>query len=231
MAFIDKQTVLNITGVSEDDYETDELSDFIMFAQREVLSKIQQTAIREKVDYIDETRENDIDGSTTTFYFKNWKGNYLGDMDYDGDIDIDDIKVYQVDDDDVETELTPSSVDYKNMSFTLSSAPDEDSELYVTYAYTPYDLVLPHPLLTQATAFLAASYLKLTEGGGSTMGGGDDARSIRIGNLAIGSGSTSSSAYSYGKVTSFYDKYRELMAQLLDNSTSSAIWGESFVTI
>jgi hypothetical protein len=231
MAFIDKQTILNITGVSEDDYEIDELSDFIMFAQREVLSQIQQSSIREPVEYLDETRKNEIDGSTTTFYLKNWKGNYLGDKEYDGDIDVNDVKVYSVDEDDIETELIPSSVDYKKMSFTLSSAPAKGSELFVTYAYTPYDLVLPHPLISQATAFLAASYLKLTEGGGSTMGGGDDARSIRIGNLSIGAGSTSSSAYTYGKVTSFYDKYRELMAQLLDNSTSSAIWGESFVKI
>lgn len=215
MAFVDPQTIINITGIDSDSYEDDELSDFISFAQREVLSKIQRKALREQVSYIDNTRQNKIDGSNTTFYLKNWKDNYLGDLDLDGDIDTDDIKVYSVNSDGTETELTVSSVDNEKMSFTLSSAPS-NVDLFVTYKYCPFDLVTPDSQVAQVTAYLAASYVSVTDGSDDT---------FRIGNVSFGGNNRGI------KGNKYYQKYEELMTSLIEESTGGAIWGESLVKI
>lgn len=207
-------TVRNITGVTEDDYTDDQIASFIQLAQREVNSKVNTKVVREKVDYIDKVRENAINGTNTTFYLSKWKGNYLGDMDYDGDIDADDITVYQVDSDDIETELTVSSVNYSNMSFTLSSAPDSDVELYVTYTYCPINPVNPDPFLSQTVAYLASSY----------MVSGEESGSIRLGSLALGE----SKQTLYDR---YHSKYVDLMNQLQENSTGGALWGVSAVQI
>lgn len=221
MAFTEIQTVRNITSVSTDDYSDEQIQEFIGFAQKEVTSKIQQKVKREEIKRLDDTRKNEINGTNTTFYLANWNGNYLSDMDYDGDVDTDDIKVYSVAQDGTETELTISSIDPTNMKFTLSSSPN-NVDLFVTYCYSPYDFVNPDPLLAQCTAFLAASYLDITETGGS---GGSE--SVRIGNLSI-----SESGGGRGLVgNKYYQKYLELLNQLIENSTGGAIWGESFVKI
>jgi hypothetical protein len=221
MAFTEIQTVRNITGVSTDDYTDEQVQEFIGFAQKEVTSKVQQKVLREKILRLDSTRENEIDGITTTFYLKNWNGNHLTDMDYDGDVDTDDIKVYSVDSNGAETVLAVSSIDTDDMTFTLSSAPN-NVDLYATYCYSQYDFVNPDPLLSQCTAFVAASYLDITETGGS---GGSE--SVRIGNLSI-----SESGGGRGLVgNKYYQKYLELLNQLIENSTGGAIWGESFVKI
>jgi len=229
MVFTDIATIRTITGLTTDDYTDDEVQEFIDMAQKEVVSKLQERIVREKVEYIDSVRANNLN-EDTTFYLKKWRDNYIGDMDYNGTVNKSDIIIYYVDDDE-ETSLVPLSVDTTSMSFTLNSIPGSDINLYTTYCYTPYSFTTPDPRVALATAYLASSYLKLTESGGSTMGGGDDARSIRIGNLAIGAGSSASSAYYPGKVTSFYDKYMEIMSQLIDSSTGGAIWGESLVKI
>jgi hypothetical protein len=208
------ETVRNITGVSEDDYTDDQVVQFITLAQREVNSKINTKVVREFIDYLDPVRENDIDGETTTFYLSKWKGNYLGDMDYDGDIDTDDIEVYQVDEGDIETQLTPSSVDYQKMSFTLSSAPDSNKDLYVTYTYCPVNPVNPDPFLSQLTAYLASSY----------MVSGEESGSIRLGSLALGE----SRQTLYDR---YYNKYMSLMGQLQESLTGGAIWGLTAVQI
>jgi hypothetical protein len=215
MAFCEPKTIQNLTGIDTDTYEDDEISDFIMFAQREVLSNIQQKVLREYVTFIDNTRQNNINGTNTTFYFKNWKGNYLGDMDYDGDVDTDDIKVYSVDSNGTETELTVTSVDYENMSFTLSSAPS-NVELYVTYCYSPFDLVLPDPFVSQVTAYLASAYVSISDGS-------DD--SFRAGNVSFGGNTKGITGNKY------YQKYQELMTTLTEQATGGAIWGESLVRI
>lgn len=220
MAFAEIQTIRNITGISEDDYSDEVVSDFISMAQKEVLSKVQQLVIREQVLYIDGTRKNQIDGTNTTFYLSKWKGNFLGDMDYDGDIDINDLIVYSVDNDGIETILTPSSIDSIKLSFSLSSAP-MNVTMYVTYTYSPFNLSCPDPFISQVTSYLASSYIDITDGGGGA------SESVRIGNLSISQGATGAGILG----NKYYQKYTELMRTLETISTGGAIWGESYVQI
>ena len=206
-------TVRNITGVGEDDYTDEQIASFIQLAQREVNSKVNTKVVREMVDYLTPVRQNRINGENTKFYVSKWNENYFGDTDYDGDIDTDDIKVYKVKDE-VETELTVSSLDYQNMSFTLSEAPESSSELYVTYTYCPVNPVNPDPFLSQTVAYLASSY----------MVSGEESGSIRLGSLALGE----SKQTLYDR---YHSKYLDLMNQLQENSTGGALWGFSAVQI
>ena len=213
MAWADIETIRNISGISTDTFSDGDVQEFIESAQKEVNSKVCQTVIREYVEYIDQTRKNDINGSNTRFYVKNWKGNYLGDYDYDGDIDTSDIKVYSVASDGTETELVPSSISIPNCYFNLTSAPT-NVKLYVSYSYLSFNPVEPDARLEQAVTYLAASYIYV----------GDDADSIKFGNVSLSSGSKN-------LYNQYYEKYLNLINQLLENSTGGAIWGESKVQI
>lgn len=207
-----------VTGVSEDSYSDGELANFIAMAQREINAKIAIKVIRERVQYIDQVRQNDIDGVNTTFYLRNWKGNYLGDLQYDGDVDVSDVEVYSVNkltDPNTETSLTPASISVTNCSFTLTTAPTSNEELYVTYSYLPFNPEYPDALLTQAVTFLAASYIYV----------GSEASSIRFGNVSI-------NGEKGGQYAQFYNKYLDLMNQIQQNiSDGGALWGESNVKI
>jgi hypothetical protein len=219
MAFTEVSTVRKISGIG-DEYTDADLQDFISLAQKEVVSQIQTRVLKEKIGYLDKVRQNKIDGSNQTFYLSK-VGNFFGDRDFDGDIDENDVLVYLVENNGsewLETQITPQSIDNDNLSFTLETAPETGTEIYVTYSYSPLDLKDPDAMISQATAYLASSYLSITENGD------DDGRSIRIGNLSIGAGRGTPGG-------SFFNKYWELMTRLVESTTGGAIWGESFVKI
>ena len=155
--------------------------------------------IREKVEYIDDTRENDIDGTTTTFYVRNWEKYYIGDLDDDGDVDTSDIIVTLVASDDTESTATVSSVDQDDGKFVLSSAPASSDEVYVTYTYTPISVSDPNRLIR-----LAATYL--TAAGAFTRIDAKKLQNFAIGKLRIGK---QSDAYKI-----FFDKYMEIINQI-----------------
>jgi hypothetical protein len=213
MAWSDISTIRYITGLTDDTFTDGQIQDFICLAQKEINSKLSTKITREIVEYIDKTRENKIDNSNTTYYVKNWKGNYLSDLNYDSEIDVNDIKIYSVASDGTETALTAYSIDYDNCSFTLSTAPTNVT-LYIDYSYIPFDPVTPHPFLQQVTSYLASSYMYVN----------DDDSNIRFGNVSISSSGTSN----YNK---FYDKYERLMNELNESITNGAIWGISKVQI
>jgi hypothetical protein len=215
MAFAEINTVRAITGVTETSYDDPSVQTFIDMAQKEITSKIQLKVIREMILYLDPTRENQIDGSNKKYYLSKWKGNFLGDLDLDSDIDVDDVIVYHVASDGTETILSVASVNPSELSVTLSSAPVSGT-LYITYCYSAFNMESPDPALSLATTYLAASYLSITE---------DDAGSIRFGNVSISGGSSSNSQ------NRFYQKYSELLNQLIEDSSGGAIWGESLVQI
>jgi len=79
--------------------------DLITMAAYQINGDINTKVIRERIGYIDSTRENLIDGSNTDFYVKNWKGKYLADFNNDSEVTTADVIVYAVDDDGTETQL------------------------------------------------------------------------------------------------------------------------------
>jgi len=131
-------------------------------ASLQINHDIQVHVYKEKIEYIDNIKTNDIDGSNKTFYTKHWP---IGDMNNDFMVDEDDVKVYKVrvvNGEEVETEMTVSSVDAENGKIVLEDAPESDSVLYVTYVYTPrhYPVWPTHELIRKAAAYLTAFLLK-----------------------------------------------------------------------
>jgi len=148
-----------LTNITSSDISNENITSLIAEATVELNRLINVREVREPVVYIDSTRENTINGSNTTFYVQNWKGKYIADMDNDGGVDTDDIKVYQVDSDGNETELTVSSITHDEGKFVLSSAPATGVRLYVTYEWCYKDVSTPDKLVKMACVFLTASYI------------------------------------------------------------------------
>ena len=157
MPYCSAQDIRNLTDLSTTDISDAKLGILIDYATAEVNECISVLISREKVEYIDETRENNIDGSNTTFYINNWKGRYLCDMGNDGDVSTDDVEVFQVASNGTETSLTVSSVTPSKGEYVLSSAPASSVELYTTYTYSVVPVDPPHTLVKKATIYLAAA--------------------------------------------------------------------------
>jgi len=183
-----------------------------------VLLQINNNIIREKIEYIDETRKNEINGSNATFYVKNWEGKYISDYNYDLTINTSDVSVISVDSSGTETELTVSSITYDDGKIILSSAPS-DVDLYITYAYSYFDPDTPNPILKLAVEYLAASYAYMRINSSQK-------KQVKFGNVSITNGTGEDSAYFF-----MYNKYMDIIRQLNDNLIGGAIWGESLVKI
>lgn len=146
-----------IANLSTDDLTDSQLYDVITFAMGQINHEINSKIIEEQVTEIDSTRENKLDGNNTTFYVQksfNW---FIGDMDDDGDVGIDDIIVYDYDSEGNRTEASVSSITPNEGKFVLETAPSSGHTLKVTYSYAPVSESDPHPMLKQACAYLAAS--------------------------------------------------------------------------
>jgi len=146
-----------VTNLTTTDISDSDVYDLITMAAYQINGDLNTKVIRERVEYIDSTRENGVNGTTTTFYVKNWKGKYLADFNNDSLVNANDITVYAVDSDGAETTPTVSSIDVDNCSFTLSEAPTSDKTLYVTYAWSYINESVPARPLRLACAFLTAA--------------------------------------------------------------------------
>ena len=198
-------TSLNTTEISDAD-----LISFISKAQKEVTNELSLRIIREQVLFIDSTRQNDIDGSNTTFYIKKWKGNYLSDTNFDDSVTTSDVTLFSVDNDSAETSAAPSTITHDLGQWTVSTAP-ENVDIFVTYSYSPFDMDTPNQLVKLACEYLAGAYAFLKRDGGKS-------KDVKFGNVSIKTGKRQSYA-------SFYNKYKTLVEDLKISDNGGAIWG------
>ena len=157
MSYCDANDIRDIAGVTTDDMNDEKITTLISYATAQLNAQINTRIVRERVSYIDGTRENDIDGANTYFYVQWWKDFYIGDLDNDGDVDISDVIVHIVDSNGTETTATVSAVDVDNGKITLSSAPASDTRVYITYSKAPFDEDTPHFLIKKACVELSAA--------------------------------------------------------------------------
>ena len=149
---------LNTSDISDND-----LTSLITQATAILNADILVYVHEEQVTAIDSERENKIDGSNTTFYTRHYP---IGDLDDDGDVDTDDIKVYLFDSSGARSTATVASIDDADLGkFTLSSAPSSGYTMRVSYRYAPIGISISsvHALVKQACIFLTAAlaYTKL----------------------------------------------------------------------
>lgn len=146
-----------LTNLSTSDVSDANLTSIIAKVNSIINSKINVRVIRESVQYIDEVRTNHRDGSNKVFYLRNWEGKYLGDSNDDATIDTSDVTVYKVDSNNVESTMTVASITYDQCKITLSTAPSNSDNLYVTYKYSTLDPVVPDILINMAATYLACA--------------------------------------------------------------------------
>lgn len=159
MTYITATDVRVLTNLSVSDIDDTALGKIINYAVYQLNHDITAEVIREKIEYIDGYRENDIDGSNTTFFVKNWEGKYIADRDNDGDVDISDIEVFEVDESaDTETSMTVSSITHNKGKFVLSTAPVTGKYYYITYKWSYVDTSTPSPLVKMACVLLSAAW-------------------------------------------------------------------------
>ena len=218
MVWSTTEDVRLLTGLDEYDIEDGELELLIDAAQKEVLLKINNRIVREKVSQIDDTRTNKIDGSNTTYYVSNWKGNFISDNNFDLSITTADIEVVSVDSDGNETTLTVSSISSSGGSFVLSSAPS-NVDLYVSYSFSYHDPETPNPLLKLASEYLAGAYSYMRINSSQN-------KQVKFGNVSVTNGVGDNGSYLF-----LYNKYQDIMRQLDDNIGRGAIWGTSRIII
>lgn len=211
--------IRKIAGVTTTDFTDAELQSFLELAQKEVNSKIITRVNREKIEYLDQYRQNKIDGSNTIYFCKNWysnkRTNYLSDTNYDNEVNTTDIRLVQYNKNtQLESDITVSSIDISNCSFTLST-PVNNVDLFVSYNYSPIDPTNPDPIVSQCVSYLASSYLFV----------GTDGFKVQFGNVRIEPG------MSGGKGKQLYDKYQELLQQLVVNANGGALWSDMAIKI
>ena len=152
-----------ITSLSTDDISDASLETLIEEVSTPILNHdVSVFNYKEPITYLNNTKENEIDGSNTTYYLHNYP---ICDMDNDGAVGTSDVLVYAVASDGTETTPTVSAVVGNTGKVTLDSAPDSVT-LYATYRNMKNRDILTdtiHPLLTLACAehTAAMAYTKI----------------------------------------------------------------------
>ena len=165
MTYTTISDVRALSKLTENDISDTDLTIVINNSSAEVNSKVNVRVIREKAEYLDEIRQNKVDGINDTFYVKNWKDRFISDANNDYVIDASDVTVYQIKDN-VETILTVSSISHDEGKVVLSSAPEDSSQVLLTYKYSSFDMSTPDTLINLAATYLsiATGYLKKDAG-------------------------------------------------------------------
>jgi len=158
MAYTDFASINLLTNIASADVSDANVTSIIAEATKELNSMINVKIIRERVSYIDQTRENKIDGSNTTYYIKNWEGKFLADMNNDGAVSTADVEVILRNQNGVETSATVSSVDAALGKFVLSAAVTSGYSMFVTYEWAYRNPATPDPLIKLACTLLSAAY-------------------------------------------------------------------------
>ena len=188
MAYTDYSKINLLTNLTSSDVSDADVKSIIAEATKELNQEINVRINREQISYIDNTRENKIDGSNVTYYVKNWR-KFIADMDNDGIITPEDVVVYSISSDGTETKVAVKTVagcsSYQKWGFSESkteSSPTglaNDTTVYTASisvdgtsnpisvtgsdAQTIGDLITQINLdLTGATASLVGDYIKIT---------------------------------------------------------------------
>ncbi len=157
MAFTTIAKVREITNLTTSDVSDADMTVLIANATIQVNSDVNISVTRERVWHIDNTRQNEMNSTNTTFYVRNWR-KYLADKNRDGSVSTTDITVYQVASDGTETELTISSITHNQGKFVLNTAPSSSVELYLDYEWCSKDQATPSKEIELATSNLTAAF-------------------------------------------------------------------------
>ena len=150
-------SVREISNLTVDDICDTDLYNLIQRATAYLNAEINFRIIREYVVGIDQVRLNLVNGTNNTFYVRRWR-QHIGDMNNDGKVTPSDLIVYQVDSQNVETQLPVATVSPDEGKFTTYTPPASGSKVYVTYEWCYVSEYTPHPLVKLACDYLTTAF-------------------------------------------------------------------------
>lgn len=193
------EEVRDFTGLTSSEIADDKLYSLIQRAIIRLNGQVNHRIWDEEVTSISNEKDNDIDGSNTTFYTRHYP---IGDANNDGEITTADITAYSLDSDGVRTWLTVDSIDDDELGkFSLSTAPSSTLNVYLNYYHAPLEEETPHSLIKQACIELTAAMAMNRVQKGSV-------KSFSLGKFKI---VRDQSQYA-GYMSSYYGTIRQIMA-------------------
>ena len=140
---------------------TDSISDeivnrLIKRAQVKIARDLYIHIEEERVSYIDEEKDNKIDGTNQVLYTRNYP---IADANQDGLVNTNDVHVYKFDNNGVRTEITLTSITASLGKITLSEVTDTNYSYKITYT-TRYQNITDSDLNLLCT-FLTAGFCYL----------------------------------------------------------------------
>ena len=150
--------VRQITDISTSDLSDAKLMDLANYAWNDIMLRIGKRETLEEVQYIDQYRQNRVDGSNATFYTKNSFKRYSGDLNNDMELTTDDIEVWLYTPSTNSRSQATVSTYSASGQFVLSEAPPNGTKLYATYLHLPLSIDTLDPLIRDAVAFQTASF-------------------------------------------------------------------------
>lgn len=210
MSYTCAKDVKLLCGLSDTDISDGYLESLIKKATARLNSDISTTVVLEEVEYIDEYRSNDINGSNTTFYTKNSFKYHLGDLNDDGTLDENDVEVWYYNPTTNErTKTTVSSVTTYG-EIEVASAPSSSYQVKVTYRYQPVSIYpTVDALVHDAVGYLTGSYAEMHIAA-------EDFDSVTIGRMRYKKSSsfvTSVGGFS-GTAAKYYNEYLALVRRI-----------------
>ncbi len=209
MAYCTYTDVRLVSGLTTNEIADADITSLIAYATTQFNAEVNIRIDRERVEYLDTTRQNKIDSSNTTYYVKNWNGWYLGDLNDDGSISVSDAKFYYVATDGTETEKTISSITHDTGKIVLSAAPATSGTGFITYSKAPIDLSTPNNLVKKAMSELTAA-LAFTKTDAKKL------KNFRVGKIAI---TTQSEGFK-----TMYEQYRRTLELIQNRMGSQGEW-------
>lgn len=160
--YTDVNTVRSLTGISQADLSDSIISGIIQHGTAQLNRDIQIYHKDEPVTYINNEKENAVDGVNKVYYVRRFP---IGDRDDNGIISGADIYAHTIDSDGTRQQIVVSSISDSGTEkgselggpINLSIAPNRGDRLYFTYYSSPVDMETPHPLIRLACTQLAAA--------------------------------------------------------------------------
>jgi hypothetical protein len=195
------EDIRDMTNITASDLTDTEVCKLISIAGIQINADMLMYEEEEPVAYIDDVRQNKIDGVNTTFYTKNFA---IGDLNDDMQVTADDLQVYIYPGDGTKSSTPVTSVTPNPGKFVLTTAPPSGTQtLTVTYKWAPRSCSDPDAVIKLACVYLVGflAYNKLNIG---------KSPQWRMGSTTIYRDMDSPGKY--------YEKYQMLLSKLNDRA-------------
>jgi len=203
------EEVRMLTNIRSADINDTQLATLIEFSGTQLNNDINVLEEDERVLYMDEEKENDIDGTNLVYYTRQYP---IADRNNDFRVTTADMEAYTINSDGFRTSYTITQVNAATGQFRVALAPGSDEKLFVTYSHTKRRVDNPNhdKLIKMACIMLTASY-----GYGKLNIGKADR--FRMGSLTVFRDKKAPDIY--------YKRYITLLAQINDRSIANTIDG------